>query len=77
MQTQSTDYFTGVRNGVTALALDWGRSKLIDVEQVRDTRNVPDNVDVREGEAGGMSVGNVLMIGAVVVLGVILLKRVL
>lgn len=80
MQTQSADYFTGFRDSLTALGLDFLRSRLIDVERVGDTRNVNDAVDVREGEAGiigGMSIGGVLVLAAVVVGGVILLRKVL
>lgn len=76
MQTQSADYFTGVRDSLTGLGLDFLRSKLIDVEKVSDTRNVNDTVDVREGSSG-FSIGGVLLVAAAVVGGVLLLKRVL
>ena len=78
MQTQSADYFTGIRDNLTALALDWGRSKLIDVERPSDTRSVNDVVDVREGQATGTGgVGTMLLVAVAVVGGVLLLKRAL
>lgn len=77
MQTGSADYFTGLRNSLTGLGIDALRAKLIDVEQVKDTRNVPDSIDVREGQAGGFNVASLLLIGGAVILGVVLLKRVL
>lgn len=77
MQTASTEYFTGLRNDLTGLLIDFGRSKLIDVEQVGDTKNVNDTVDFREGQLGGFSVGGILLVAGLVIGGVILLKRVL
>lgn len=77
MQTQSADYFTGVRDSLTGLGLDFLRSKLIDVERVSDTRNVNDAVDVREGQAGFGNVGPMLLVAAAVVGGVLILRRVL
>lgn len=78
MQTQSADYFTGVRDSLTGLGLDYLRAKFIDVERPSDTRNVNDYVDVREGNAGtGGTVVTMLVVAALVVGGVLVLRRVL
>jgi hypothetical protein len=79
VQTGSADYFTGLRNELTGLTLDFARSKLIDVEHVNDTRNVNDTVDVREGQATGLGLGMTgwLLVGGLVIGGVLLLRKVL
>lgn len=53
MQTQSSDYWSGVRDSFTATFFDALRSRVVDVEGGADDRNIPDNVDVRTGQAGG------------------------
>lgn len=77
MQTGSSDYFTGVKNALTDLALDWGRSKLIDVEQPGDSQQQQDAMDAKARQSAGMSIGSMVLIGAAVLVGVIVLKRVL
>lgn len=77
MQTGSSEYFTGLRDALTGLTLDVARSRLIDVEHVNDTKDVPDYMDSKRPLGVGMSVGGLVLIGACVLVGVILLKRVL
>lgn len=77
MQTASSDYFTGLRDALTGLTLDVARSKLIDVETMNDTRDVPDYMDAKARQAAGVSVGGLVLIGAALLVGVIVLKRVL
>ena len=84
--TQSADYFTGLRDDITMLALDVARSRFIDVERLDDDRNFPDEADLRNAQRGGdptqpaiagMTIGGWLLVGTAVVVGVILLKKVL
>jgi hypothetical protein len=82
MQTSATDYFTGLRDSLTGLALDIGRAKLIDVERSDDDRYIYDGIDLSANQQGttqamGLSIGTMLLIGVVLVVGVVLAKRVL
>lgn len=80
MKSASSDFWTGLRDNATALALDVARDRLIDVERPGDDRNMPDNVDLASGQrvaANGISVVTVVAIAGAALLGVLLLKRVL
>jgi hypothetical protein len=80
LQTSSADNFlVGLRDSLTGLAVDYARSRLIDVERADDDRNIPDRVDLQQGvgAGSGMSVVTVVAIVAAVVVGGLLLKRVL
>lgn len=86
MLTGSSDYFTGVRDSLTSLALDFGRAKLIDVERASDDRNIPDEADLRAGQTGRESAGAApggipvigwVLLGFAVVAGALLIKRAL
>lgn len=80
MQTSSADYFTGLRDSLTGLGVDYARSRLIDVERMDDDRNAPDRIDAADWRTvggSGVSMLTVGMIAVAVVVGVVLLKRVL
>lgn len=86
--TASSDYFTGIRNDVTKLALDFARAKLIDVERDTDDRNIPDRADLKNGETaassadglvpapGGITLEGWFVLGVFIVAGAWLVKRV-
>lgn len=80
-ETASNDIWRGVGRDIWGLALDVGRSRLIDVETKDSDKNVRDNVEAREGDSGagtgGMSVVSVALVALAVIVGVILVKRVL
>lgn len=67
MQTESTNYFSGLRDSLTGLVFDYGRAKLIDVETKSDDKNIPDRADLTQGAlgVGGMPLGSILVIGVV------------
>lgn len=77
--TASSDFWVGLRDQVTGLALDIARTRLVDTERRGDDRYLPDSVDLANARpnVGGMSVGSVLLIVGAVVVGGLLLKRVL
>lgn len=80
MKSASSDYWTGLRDNLTGLALDAARVKLVDVERASDDKNIPDNVDLASSKrvaANGVSVVTVVAIAAAALVGVLLLKRVL
>lgn len=81
MQTGSSDYFSGVGQRLTDLALDFARVKLIDVESSSDDRNIRDRVDARTGTQAvpqtAVPWGLIVASAAVVLLGVFVAKRVL
>jgi hypothetical protein len=74
MQTNSSNYWTGLASDLTTLAVDYGRSRLIDVETRDDDRNIPDQADLRYGYRGqvsnGLSVGVIAAGALVLVIGV-------
>ena len=82
--TQSADYWTGVRDNLTALALDFSRAKLIDVERPSDDRNIPDQADLRAPGRGndptrpavaGLTAGGWALVAVTVIAGVVVLKK--
>ena len=82
--------FSGGLGDLKDFALDDGRAKLIDVEQVADDKNMPDHTDVRTGQAAtasrqpgqaapsasvlGVGIGTLIVLGLVGV-GVVLALR--
>ena len=85
--TSGENYWANFRDQLTGLAMDWGRSRLIDVETANDDRNMPDQADLRYGWFGGDGSGTVaapggipivgwLLLGGAVIAGAFLLKRV-
>lgn len=88
--TGSTDYWSGLQNSLTDIALDWLRYKQLDLERPGDDRNLPDQADLRYGyNTAGQAYGPFVpaplgitwmqwgVIAAATVGGVVLLKRVL
>ena len=83
-QTESTSYWSGLRNDLTGLAIDIVRARHIDVEQFGDGDNLTDQADVRAGftgqdsfvaAPGGIPITTWLLIGAAVAGGVIVFKK--
>lgn len=79
VKTQASDFWVGLRDQITGLALDVARTRLVDTERQGDDRYLPDSVDLANNRPalGGMSVGSVLLVVGAVVVGGLLLKRVL
>jgi hypothetical protein len=79
LQGNTTNQWSDFLGGLRQLSLDVARHKLIDVERASDDNNLPDQADLRYGlgypVAGGMSVGGWLVLGVVVVVGGLLLRR--
>lgn len=84
-QTQSGSYFTGLRDDLTGLAIDYTRARYIDSQTVDDEQNVPDQADQFYNESGrphqpapgGVSLSTWMMLGIVAAAGVFVFKRVL
>jgi len=89
MRTASTDYWTGIRDSLTDLSLDWLRYKHLDLERPGDDRNIPDQADLHYGQhtagqaygpyamaPGGLTWMQWLMVGGLVIGGVWFAKRV-
>jgi hypothetical protein len=86
--TTSTDFWSGLRDHITGLAIDYARARYVDVERPGDDRNIPDQADLRYwGKAddgsglvsapGGVPLVGWLLIAGAAVLGAVLLKRAL
>lgn len=87
------NYLTELRDGMTDLALDWGRAKFVDVERSDDDRNIPDRNDLRDGHdrqtqkdatggiwqqaPGGVNLSTWLILAGVAVVGYAIVKKVL
>jgi hypothetical protein len=79
-RTASAEYFTGLRDTLTGLGADFLRARFIDLERADDDRNLPDRIDAADGQTvnkGGVSWGLVLGVGAALIVGVIVAKKVL
>lgn len=86
--TSSTDFWTGLRDNITGLAIDYARARYVDVEQPGDDRNIPDQADLRywgfgdDGSGvvrapGGVPIAGWLLIAGAAIAGAFLLKRAL
>jgi hypothetical protein len=86
--TNSTDFWTGLRDNITGLAVDYARARYVDVERPDDDKNMPDKADLRywgfadDGTGlvsapGGVPLLGWAMIAGAAILGAILLKRAL
>jgi hypothetical protein len=86
--TSGSDFWTGLRDTVTGLAVDYARARYVDVERADDDRNIPDQADLRlwgsggDGRGlvtapGGIPIAGWLLIAGAAVLGAVLLKRAL
>ena len=84
--TSSSQFFQNFADTALGLATDYARARYIDVERTSDDRNMPDNVDLREGVRGDDGRGVVsapggipwlgwLALGVAVIAGAYLLKR--
>ena len=84
-RTNSSDFWSGLRDDVAELGLDVVRHRFIDVETAKDDRNLPDNAALRAGSNGGeyqpavagMPITGWLIVGGIIVVGVVVLKRLL
>ena len=82
-QTQSSSYFSGLRDDLTGLAIDLVRARHIDSQLVDDERNIPDQADVRAGftgdafkaAPGGVPIGTWLFLGGAAALAVFAFKK--
>ena len=76
MQTTSSSYFSGLRDSLTSLGIDYGRSRLIDVETRSDDKNIPDRADIEAQGKGvaGVPTASIVVVGlvALCVVGVII-----
>jgi len=70
MQTSSSSYWSGLRESLTGLAMDYARAKYVDVETAGDDRYMRDQADMRY--SGGLTDERGINAGtlALVVLGV-------
>lgn len=87
--TSGTDFWTGLRDQVTGLAVDYARARYVDVERPDDDRNIPDQAEWRlwgssggdgrgtESAPGGVPLVGWLFLGAAALVGAYLLKRAL
>lgn len=83
-QTQSSSYFSGLRDDLTALAIDIVRARNIDSERLDDDQNIPDQADFRAGfngnepftaAPGGVPLATWLLIGVAGVVGIVVFKK--
>ena len=74
MQTSSSSYWSGLRESLTGLAMDYARARYVDVETRQDDRYMPDTADVRYGgllDQRGVSASTLAMVAlGVAVIGV-------
>lgn len=85
-QTQTANYFSGLRDQLTGVGLDILRARYIDAQTPQDEKNVPDEADFRynvgsvtgnplERAPGGVPLSTWAVIGLGLVAGVIVLKK--